>query len=65
MSKINNFEFVLPTKIIFGEGTIKQLPDAVRNMGHEKPLIVTDRGLIAAGLVSKITDHRSGGSCIR
>ena len=55
MSKINNFEFVLPTKIIFGEGTIKQLPDAVRNMGHEKPLIVTDKGLIAAGLVSKIT----------
>ena len=56
MSKINNFEFVLPTKIIFGEGTIKQLPDAVRNMGHEKPLIVTDKGLIAAGLVSKITE---------
>ena len=56
MSRINNFEFVLPTKIIFGEGTIKQLPDAVRNMGHEKPLIVTDKGLIAAGLVSKITD---------
>ena len=56
MCKINNFEFVLPTKIIFGEGTIKQLPDAVKNMGHEKPLIVTDKGLIAAGLVSKITD---------
>ena len=56
MSSINNFEFVLPTKIIFGEGTINQLPDAVRNMGHEKPLIVTDKGLIAAGLVSKITD---------
>ena len=56
MSKINNFEFVLPTKIIFGEGTINQLPDAVRNMGHEKPLIVTDKGLIAAGLVSRITD---------
>ena len=56
MSSINNFEFVLPTKIIFGEGTIEQLPDAVKNMGHEKPLIVTDKGLIAAGLVSKITD---------
>ena len=56
MSRLNNFEFVLPTKIIFGEGTIKQLPDAVRNMGHEKPLIVTDKGLIAAGLVSRITD---------
>lgn len=56
MSKVNNFEFVLPTKIIYGEGMINKLPDEIRKMNHKKPLIITDKGLIAAGLVAKITD---------
>lgn len=56
MSKVNNFEFVLPTKIIYGEGMINRLPDEIRKMNHKKPLIITDKGLIAAGLVAKITD---------
>ncbi len=56
MSKVNNFEFVLPTKIIYGEGAINRLPDEIRKMNHKKPLIITDKGLIAAGLVAKITD---------
>lgn len=55
MSKVNNFEFVLPTKIIYGEGVINRLPDEISKMNHKKPLIITDRGLIAAGLVDKIT----------
>lgn len=56
MSKINNFEFVLPTRIVYGEGTIKNLPDEIAKMKHKKPMIVTDKGLIKAGIAGKITD---------
>lgn len=56
MSEIGNFEFVLPTRIVYGAGCIKNLPDEIRMMKHERPLIITDKGLIAAGIVKKITD---------
>ena len=56
MSRINDFEFVLPTRIIYGEGSIKKLPDEIRKMKNKKPLLVTDKGLIAAGIAGKITD---------
>lgn len=56
MSEIGNFEFVLPTRIVYGAGCIRQLPDEIRQMKHERPLIVTDKGLIGAGIVKRITD---------
>ena len=56
MSRINDFEFVLPTRIIYGEGSIRKLPDEIRKMNNKKPLLVTDKGLIAAGIAAKITD---------
>lgn len=56
MSKINNFEFVLPTRIVYGEGSIQKLPEEIEKMNHKKPMIVTDKGLIAAGIAKKITD---------
>ena len=56
MSEIGNFEFVLPTRIVYGAGCIRQLPDEIRQMKHERPLIVTDKGLIEAGIVKRITD---------
>lgn len=56
MSAVGNFEFVLPTRIVYGAGCIQQLPDEIKQMGHKKPLIVTDKGLIEAGVVKRITD---------
>lgn len=56
MSAVGNFEFVLPTRIVYGAGCIQQLPDEIKQMGHKKPLIVTDKGLIAAGVVKRITN---------
>lgn len=55
MSNIKNFEFVLPTKIKFGEGVSENLSEEIINMGHAKPMIITDKGLIKVGIVSKIT----------
>ena len=56
MSAVGNFEFVLPTRIIYGAGCVRQLPDEIRKMKHERPLLVTDKGLIKAGIVKRITD---------
>lgn len=56
MSAVGNFEFVLPTRIIYGAGCVQQLPDEIRKMKHERPLLVTDKGLIKAGIVKRITD---------
>ena len=52
---MNSFEFALPTRIRFGEGVSLEIVDEVKSMGNKKPMIVTDKGLIAAGVVNKIT----------
>lgn len=52
---MNNFEFVLPTKISFGEGVSQNLADEIKKMGHSRPMVITDKGLIAAGIIDKIT----------
>ena len=50
------FEFTLPTKIVYGCGVLKQLPDEIRRFGGTKLLLLTDPGLVKAGIVSKVTD---------
>ena len=52
---MKSFEFVLPTRIKFGEGVCRQVAEEVISMGNRKPMIVTDKGLIAAGVVGRIT----------
>ncbi len=51
---IANFEFVLPTRIVYGSGVSKNLAGELAAMGKTKPLIVTDKGLINAGVVGKV-----------
>jgi len=51
---IANFEFVLPTRIVYGSGASKNLAQELTEMGKKKPLIVTDKGLINAGVVGKV-----------
>lgn len=54
MNLENSFEFTLPTRIVFGSGVIGNLPEEVRKLGHRKPLIITDKGLVRAGIVEKV-----------
>jgi 4-hydroxybutyrate dehydrogenase len=42
------------TRIEFGEGQISRLPEFLAALGIERPLIATDKGLVAAGLVAKV-----------
>lgn len=43
------------TRIEFGEGEIARLPEFLSALGVSRPLIATDRGLVATGLVERIT----------
>ncbi len=49
------FSFELHTRIEFGIGAIRQLADHVRTLGGSHALVVTDPGVVAAGVVGKVT----------
>ena len=50
----NVFEFVLPTKIVFGPGVVGQTARELSALGAKKPIVITDRGIAAAGLLDKV-----------
>ncbi|HET9034631.1 MAG TPA: iron-containing alcohol dehydrogenase [Myxococcaceae bacterium] len=43
-----------PTRIVLGPGALKRLPDEVRRLGLQRPLVVTDTGVVKAGLVDRV-----------
>ena len=56
MDIMKNFSFALPTRIEFGAGAVERLAEEVKLLGVKSPLIVTDKGIIASGILKKITD---------
>ena len=42
------------TRIEFEEGAIERLPTLLAELGGKRPLIATDRGLVATGLVARV-----------
>jgi alcohol dehydrogenase len=52
----NPFVFKVPGEVIFGEKSISKLPAILTSRGLSNVLLVSDRGLEAAGMVKKITD---------
>ena len=51
--------YVLPTEILFGDGVIEQLGSRMAAMGLSRPLVVTDGGVRAAGIVDPVLDSLS------
>ena len=47
-------EWSFPTRILFGEGALKELPDRVRGLGGSRVLLVVDPGVVAAGLAARV-----------
>jgi choline dehydrogenase len=43
----------VPTRIVHGPGAIARLGELVRELGVEHPFLVTDRGVVSAGLADK------------
>jgi alcohol dehydrogenase class IV len=48
------FKFFTPTRLIFGEGCARQTGRWARDLGGTKALLVTDKGLVRAGLSEEI-----------
>jgi alcohol dehydrogenase len=57
---LKSFSFALPTRIEFGVGSVQNLPGELESLGAKRPLIVTDRGIAASGLLESITDLLDG-----
>jgi aldehyde dehydrogenase (NAD+) len=49
-----SFEYNNPTKIIFGENSVKEIGLEVDSLGCSKALIVTDKGVVDAGLADRV-----------
>jgi 4-hydroxybutyrate dehydrogenase len=48
-------EFSFPTRIVFGEGALKEVPNHLARLGVKRPLVVTDQGIVATGLLGRLT----------
>ncbi len=46
--------FSFPTKIIFGAGALQHLSAAVHEISGKRPLLVTDTGVIASGIIEQV-----------
>lgn len=54
--KLESYSFSVNQDITFGIGSIKQIPDKVKALKGTKALVVSDPGLVEAGILKKVTD---------
>jgi choline dehydrogenase len=50
----------VPTRIVHGPGALARLSGTLSELGVTRPLLVTDPGVAAAGLVERALDHLEG-----
>src|SRR5271157_1524529 len=49
------YEFCCRVKIVAGHDALEKIPDLLADMGAKKPLIITDKGVAAAGLITIVS----------
>ena len=59
MPKVRSFE--IPTVMKHGLGAIETLADEARALGMKRPLVVTDGGIVKAGLLDCVTKPLQAG----
>jgi alcohol dehydrogenase class IV len=52
--------FTFPIRVLFGEGVRHELRAELSRLGVRRPLVVTDRGVSAAGLLGELADGLEG-----
>jgi alcohol dehydrogenase class IV len=50
-----DFTFILPEKIIFGEGSISQIGEEANRLGARKALVVTSQGMLKREAMAQVT----------
>lgn len=48
--------FFIPTVTLVGERSAEQIPARLQIIGGTKPLVVTDQGIVAVGILKQVTD---------
>lgn len=56
MTSVPTAAFSFPTRVFFGAATIEKLAEHARALKMTRPLIVTDAGMVAAGLLARVTE---------
>jgi len=51
------FSYFLPTKLIFGFGSVEGVGAETKGLGSTKALVVTDRVMVKTGIVQKVTNR--------
>jgi len=51
-----SFRFYNPVKIISGENSLDSLVYELKQLGAKRPLIITDQGVVAAGLIALVNE---------
>ncbi len=54
---IEPFSFELPTRIEFGAGVSDSVADSLVELGCKRPLVVTDPGIISAGILDRVNGN--------
>lgn len=57
MNLLKSFSFELPTRIEYGVGISKNLTTELKNFGAKRIFIVTDKGIVKAGLMKGIVEQ--------
>lgn len=50
------YGYFIPSVTLIGIGAAKEIPAKIKDLGGNKPLIVTDKGITGAGITKQITD---------
>lgn len=53
---LKSFAFYWSTNLLFGRGKIVEIKKICKDSGYKKALLVTDAGLVKAGIVGKVTE---------
>jgi alcohol dehydrogenase len=56
--------FSVPTRIVFGEGASTEAGRELASLGARRVLVVTDQGIVRAGIVQPIRDHLEAASLV-
>ena len=55
----------VPTRLVHGPGALARLGETLRELGVTRPLLVTDPGVVAAGLADRALEHLDGRGRLR
>ncbi|MGE7667273.1 iron-containing alcohol dehydrogenase [Ureibacillus composti] len=56
----NIYNFYMPTRVVFGQNSLNELSNILDSYSERNFLIVTDQGIISAGILKKITNIFDG-----